>query len=80
MGLTQGGAVSTAEERFGIGEDDGGGDRGGVVAAEGGGGAAGGAIEGPVARTPGFGEAVQVRYGGARLEGAAPLSSRRGSK
>ena len=34
------GAVGTAEERFGIGEDDGGGDGSGVVAAEGGGRAA----------------------------------------
>ena len=66
------GAVGTAEECFGIGEDDGGGDCGGVVAAEGGGGAAGGAILGPVTRTPGFGEAVQVRNGGARLEGERP--------
>ena len=63
MGGLRKGAVTAAEERFGIGEDDGGGDRGGVVAAEGGGGAAGGAILGPVTRTPGFGEAVQVRYG-----------------
>ena len=63
------GAVSTAEERFGIGEDDGGGDRGGVVAAEGGGGAAGGAVEGSIAGASRFGEAMEVRDGGARFEG-----------
>ena len=61
--------VSTAEERFGIGEDDGGGDRGGVVAAEGGGGAAGGAVEGSIAGASRFGEAMEVRDGGARFEG-----------
>ena len=66
------GAVGTAEERFSISEDNGRGDCGGVMAAEGGGGAAGGAIEGPVARTPGFGEAVKVRNGGAGFEGERP--------
>ena len=66
------GVVSTAEERFGIGEDDGGGDCGGVVAAEGGGCATGGAVEGSVAGAPGFGEAMEVRDGGACLEGERP--------
>ena len=68
------GAVSTAQERFGIGEDDGGGDCGGVVAAEGGGCATGGAVEGSVAGAPGFGEAMEVRDGGARLEGERTCS------
>ena len=40
-----------------------------MVAAEGGSGAAGGAVLGPVARTPRLSEAMEVRDGGACLEG-----------
>ena len=40
-----------------------------MVAAEGGGCATGGAVEGSIAGAPGFGEAMEVRDGGARLEG-----------
>ena len=43
-----------------------------MVAAEGGGCATGGAVEGSVAGAPGFGEAMEVRDGGARLEGERP--------
>ena len=52
------GAVAAAEERFRVCEDDGRGDGGGVMAAERAGCASGSAIEGSIARTPRFGEAV----------------------
>ena len=69
MGGLRKGAVTVAEERLGVGEDDGRGDGGGVVAAEGGGRAAGGPVQGSIACAPGLRKAMEVRDGGARLQG-----------